>query len=291
LIAISCPTCGAQVSDPARFAAGEQAHCAYCRQSFLVDHTAGSRVAIVVPHHAFIAPAQQRVRQLGFRPGMVWTRDTFNGWSPQSKREAMMVGVCVQFGPPFAANYWNDLLSRSWPELVDHIGPQPRGQLNALSSMGHTVVVVYGQTDYDLRSAIAEAKLDAAVSSAHAFADEPPASVSLVVPDARFTPVFHERVAQLGSRLAHVIGREFQGWHPSDGRELLLIGVAAQAGPPFSAMLWHDYLGRSWPELIDTIGRRQRGQLEAKSPSGHRVIVVFGQTEHDLYQAAQQLTW
>jgi hypothetical protein len=291
MIALSCPQCGAQVPDPARFAAAEQAYCQYCRQTFLIDHTAGSRVCAVVPHGGFSAATLQRIRQLGFRPGTIWTRRDFAGWQPATRGEALLIGVCVQFGPPFAAGYWHDTLTRAWPQLVDEIGAARHGQLSAIAGRGNPVVIVYGQTEYDLRAAIAEAKLDAAAAAPDAHVKVTPGTVSVVVPDNRFVAACHQRIAQLGSRVGRTSGRDFNGWQPAEATEALLVAVCAQCGPPFAAHHWHDYLGRSWPELIDTIGSNKSGQLEAKSPQGRRVVIAFGHSEHDLHHAIAQLTW
>ena len=113
LIGLTCPNCGALVADPGRLAARDQVLCRYCRESFVVDHTAGSRVCAVVPHAAFVAPARQRIEQLGFRPGAAWTRQTFQGWEPTNKRDALLVAVCAQLGPPFAATFWQATLTRT----------------------------------------------------------------------------------------------------------------------------------------------------------------------------------
>ena len=291
LIGLTCPNCGALVADPGRLAALDQVLCRYCRQSFTIDHTAGSRVSLVVPHAAFVAPARQRIEQLGFRPGETWTRASFGGWSPANKRDALLVAVCVQLGPPFAATLWQAVLGRGWPELVDATAGARHGQMNGLSDGGNPVVIAYGQTEYDLRAGIAEVKLDVAVAAQGAYRGAAPAHVAIVAPDAAIAAQCQRRVVELGSRPGRVSGRDFAGWSPADAGEALLVVACARFGPPFAAQHWHDVLGRSWPELVDVMGTHRHGQLEAKSTLGGRVVIVFAQSEHDVPAALAALRW
>lgn len=291
LVGLSCPNCGALVPDPGRLAARDQVMCRFCRQSFVIDHTAGSRVCSVVPHAAFVAPARQRIEQLGFRPGNAWTRQSFPGWAPDNKRDALLIAACVQLGPPFAAQHWQGALTRSWPQLVDEIAGARTGQLAGISDRGNPVIIVFGQTEYDLRAALAEAKLDAAVAAQAAHKGEKPTAATIVAPTPQLAAHCQHRLAAIEARVVRVMGRDFAGWTPSGPTEALVVAACAQFGPPFAAQHWHDYLGRSWPDLIDTIGQRRSGQLEAKSPDGGRVVIVFGQTEQDLGAAVAGLHW
>jgi hypothetical protein len=291
LVGLTCPNCGALVGDPGQLAAHDQVLCRFCRQKFVIDHTAGSRVSLIVPHAAFVAPARQRVEQLGFRPGETWTRQSFNGWATDNKHDALLIAVAVQLGPPFAASFWQGTLTRPWPQLVDEIAGARHGQITAISGGGNPVVIVYGQTEYDLRAGIAEAKLDTARAAQSAYKGVAPVEVAIVAPTPSIGALCQARITALGSRPGRAMGRDFAGWQAPDSMHALLVTVCAQFGPPFSAQHWHDYLGRSWPELVDTMGQRRHGQLEAKSPTGARVLVVFGQTEQDLHAAIGALHW
>jgi hypothetical protein len=150
---------------------------------------------------------------------------------------------------------------------------------------------VYGQTEYDLRAALAEAKLDAAAAAKGALRAEAPTAVAIVAPTPAIAALCQRRVAELGSRAGAASGRDFAGWSFSHSSEALLVAVCCQYGPPFAAQHWHDYLGRSWPVLIDTIGQRRSGQVEAKTPQGNRVVIVFGQTAEDMPAAVAALRW
>lgn len=301
----SCPNCHAPIPAPSE--GEDRVECAYCGRSFRVDRPRAPtrqesadrrtdrKVTIVVPDGSFIEAAREAVRAAGARPGGVSGRN-FEGWTPRSPEDVLLIAVWPARGPPFAAELWGDYLPQPWRALQRHIERTGAGQLEATSPQGNPVVVVYGRTRAELQGALQGLRLPDAPSrqrwdpAAYARRVTPRrGGVSLVIPDASFLSPCRTRIAELGFDPRTVWGPNFDGWEPGSDDEILLIAVCSERGAPFAEELHADYLPRPWPELRALAAERGRDRIEGRTSAGQRVVVVMGQAANDLRMAIDEL--
>ncbi len=300
LTELKCTGCGAPIEYFQKLEPDSVIACRYCGRCFVVE---GERpptgtsdmggkpimVTLVISGGDFISRCEVRLEEHGMRLGPVWGTN-YRGWSPRSQSDVLLVAATVAGGPPFDTKHWDAYLPRPWPELVELLGAQQSAVFEGKTPEGNRLVVLCARSADVMRRAIANLQLgpEHIPMSTNVPLHTVPKDatrVTTVTPNSSYSGKCQLRLETLGYRPWSSWGTNFHDYQPSTPDEILLIAACADQGPPFDEKYWGEFLPCPWPELAEEIRRRGQGSLERQSPSGRRVVIVFGKSSEDLRQA------